>query len=192
MIPMVRLFVAVEIENQEVLSRVINIKRRIESCSSETALKVVEDENLHITLRFIGEVDEALVDDIVKALECASTHKKFTARLRGVGAFPSVSRPRVIWIGISEGATQLKLLRDCLERGLRRLGLPPEREDFTPHLTLARVKDFRPSKCLSELFAEASDIDAGTTHVTRVKLKKSTLTPRGPIYSDLFEVTLAD
>lgn len=192
MMPMVRLFIAVEIEDRSVFEKILNIKRRVEACSSEIDLKVVEDENLHITLRFIGEVDEALVGDVIKALERVSNYKKFFIRFKGVGAFPSVGRPRVVWLGVTEGVNQLKIIRDCVEVGLRRLGLRPEREEFTPHLTLARVKEFRPSRCLSEFFTEFSDVDVGTSPVTKVKLKKSTLTPKGPIYSDLFKAVLAE
>lgn len=192
MMRMVRLFIAVEIEDREVLERIIKIKNMIEACSSDISLKVVEDENLHITLRFIGEVDEALVSDLTKVLSCVTSYKKFVVRFKDIGAFPSISRPRVIWLGISEGVTQLKLLRDCVERGLKSLRIQADREDFTPHITLARVKELKPSKCLSKLFTELSDVDVGTSPVTRVKLKKSVLTPRGPIYSDIFEAMLAD
>ncbi|MEM0361426.1 MAG: RNA 2',3'-cyclic phosphodiesterase [Sulfolobales archaeon] len=190
--PMVRLFIAVEVEDRNVFEKILNIKKRVEACSSEVGLKAVEDENLHITLRFIGEVDEALVSDVIKALECVSNYRKFLIRFKGVGAFPSVGRPRVVWLGVTEGVTQLKLIRDCVEVGLRRLGLRPEREEFTPHLTLARVKEFRPSRCLSDFFTGFSDVDVGTSPVTKVVLKKSVLTPKGPIYSDLFKAVLAE
>jgi len=189
---MVRLFIAVEVEDRNVFEKILNIKKRVEACSSEVGLKAVEDENLHITLRFIGEVDEALVSDVIKALECVSNYRKFLIRFKGVGAFPSVGRPRVVWLGVTEGVTQLKLIRDCVEVGLRRLGLRPEREEFTPHLTLARVKEFRPSRCLSDFFTGFSDVDVGTSPVTKVVLKKSVLTPKGPIYSDLFKAVLAE
>lgn len=187
---MVRLFIAVEVEDHNTLRKIIEVKNRVSSCSSDLDLKVVEDENLHITLRFIGEVSEGIVNDVVKVLGCVSGLKKFSIRFRGLGAFPSIGRPRVIWLGVSEGAAQLKEVRDCIERGLRRLGFQAEREEFSPHLTLARVKEFKPSMCLSELFSELSDVDLGTSPITRVKLKKSVLTPRGPIYSDIFEVLL--
>jgi 2'-5' RNA ligase len=189
---MVRLFIAVEIEEEEVLSKVIMIRDRVVGCSSEVDLKGVEDENLHITLRFIGEVSDSLVQDIIKAMECVSGFKKFNIRLKGIGAFPTVSRPRVIWLGVTEGSAQLRIIRDCIEKGLRRLGIQAEREEFIPHITLARIKSFRPSRCLSNIFTELGDFEVGVTPVTKVKLKKSTLTPRGPIYSDLFEVGLAD
>lgn len=189
---MVRLFIAVEVEDLNTLKRIIDIKNRVNACSSYIDLKAVEDENLHMTLRFIGEVNEHLINDITNVLQCVSNFKRFSIRFRGVGAFPSVGRPRVIWLGVSEGSNQLKLIRDCIEKGLRRLGFQPEKEEFTPHLTLARVKEFKPSRCLSELFAELNDVDVGPSPVTKVKLKKSTLTPKGPIYSDLFEVLLAD
>ncbi len=192
MMCMVRLFIAVEVEDREVLGKIIEIKNMVEGCSSDVGLKVVEDENLHITLRFIGEVSEALVSDVVKVLSCVSSYKKFFIRFKDVGAFPSVSKPRVIWLGVSEGVTQLKLLRDCVERGLRGLGIQADREGFTPHITLARVKEFKPSRCLSKFFAELSSVDVGTSPVTRIKLKKSVLTSKGPIYSDLFEAVLAD
>jgi len=187
-----RVFIAVEIEDVRILNEIIRIRDRVAACSSDIDLKVVEDENLHITLRFIGEISDITVKDVIKVLEGIRGFKKFSIRLRGLGAFPSQSRPRVIWLGISDGSTQLKLIRDHIESGLRKLGISGEREEFVPHITLARIKSFRSNQCIANLFIELGNIEVGTSPVTRVKLKKSTLTPKGPIYTDLFEVQLAD
>lgn len=189
---MLRLFIAVEIEDANVFRKVIDIRDRVAACSSEVDLKSVEDENLHITLRFIGEVADTLVNDVISAMNVAKDFKKFTIRLGGLGAFPSQSRPRVIWIGVTEGTTQLRALRERINVGLRKLGISEEREVFTPHLTLARIKAFRSSRCLANLFMELGNLDVGITPVTSIKLKKSVLTPKGPIYTDIFEVKLAD
>jgi len=191
---MVRLFIAVEVEDPNTLRNIISIRDRVASCTSEVDLKPVEDENIHITLRFIGEVAESSVKDIIKSLEGVRHVRRFHISVRGLGAFPSMSRPRVIWLGISEGAQQLKLIRDIIEDNLRKLGIRAEREEFVPHITLARIKSLRGggSKCLSDLFLGLGNVEVGTSPVSLIKLKRSTLTPRGPIYNDVFEVKLAD
>ena len=119
-------------------------------------------------MRFIGEVSEFLVKDIITALESVKHVKKFHIKVKGLGAFPSLNKPRVIWLGISEGASQLKLIRNIIEDHLRKLSIRAEKEEFIPHITLARIKSLRSggSKCLScLLYTSPSPRDLSTSRM---------------------------
>ncbi len=183
---MLRVFIAVDIEDPLLLSRIERIKDSV--VSTGVPMKPVETENLHITLRFIGEVPVGVVEEIKREVLQGLAFRSFTVRLVGLGAFPSPMRPRVVWIGVREGVEELRALRDEIERGLRRLGVRPDDKEFHPHLTLARIKGSRNLQALVKLINEMQDYEVGSFTVTSVRLKKSTLTRRGPIYETLMEV----
>ncbi|MDK2383416.1 MAG: RNA 2',3'-cyclic phosphodiesterase, partial [Candidatus Korarchaeota archaeon] len=112
----------------------------------------------------------------------------FPMHLRGVGAFPKVSRPNVVWIGVDEGRDVFIGMAKELDRSLAKLGFRRETKGFEPHLTIARVKGY--SGDLPEIIRRISDVDIGVIEVKEVRFKKSTLTPQGPIYETLYGVKL--
>ena len=178
----IRTFVAVDIEGEEVLSKIREVQSEITLSSAR--IKLVEPENLHLTLKFLGEVEEGRIPLIVKALgEAVSSFKEFKITLKGVGAFPKVSRPNVIWIGVGDGREKLIELANSVENSLRRVGFPKEKRPYEPHLTIARVK-YRSSD-LPTLIRKVEGTFIGDVSVREVRLKKSTLTPKGPIYETL-------
>jgi 2'-5' RNA ligase len=182
---MLRVFIAVDIENPLIISRLERIKDSI--IATGVPMKPVETQNMHITLRFIGEVPLAIVEE-VKNILTSFKFSKFRIVLQGVGAFPTITRPRVIWVGVREGGEELKKIRDEIEKSLRALGVKPERQEFHPHVTLARIKGSRNIHSLVRLLAELSDVEVGEMIVSSIRLKKSTLTRSGPIYETLLEV----
>lgn len=186
-----RLFVAVEIENNEVLRDVIRFRDAIVSCSKGKGIKGVEDENIHLTLRFIGEVPDSYVPQISECVTRASEFTKFQIRIEGVGAFPSVSRPRVLWVGITEGFDKLRSIRSKLEECLRRYA-EPDKEEFVPHITVGRVKGSYDPACLKNVISAYENALFGFTQVSKVKLKRSILRPEGPVYTDVTVVDLKD
>jgi 2'-5' RNA ligase len=179
-----RLFIAVDVEDPLVLSRLASVRDTIASAGGR--FKPVETHNMHFTIRFLGEVDERLVEDIYSVLQQV-VFKPFRVRIKGVGAFPSLSRPRVIWAGVEEGLEELREIRRQVEAGVRRLGFRPEKEDFIPHITLLRVKSRIPPNA-AKLLAEYADYEFGYIEVRVLRLKQSILTSRGPIYRTLREV----
>lgn len=183
---MPRLFVAVDIEDPLVVSRIALVKETL--ASTRVPMKPVENHNLHVTIRFIGEVSEALTTTIMERVMRNLEFERFEIELKGLGAFPSEARPRVVWIGVSRGHDELKKIRDSIEKGLRSIGIPPERGEFKPHLTIARIKGARNTSSLVKLIEEYSDYEFGSIVVESVRLKKSTLTRQGPIYETLLEV----
>ncbi len=190
-IKLIRLFIAVEIEDANVLKRVISFRDQVIACGRGGGIKAVEDENIHLTIRFIGEVPEALLPSIEKCLDLCASVKKFKVIVKGVGAFPNISRPRVIWVGVEEGADKFRQLRRILDECLKDI-VRPDKHEFTPHITVARIKGGVDRECIASLISENQDQIFGEYTVTTVKLKRSILRPQGPLYIDLKSVKLGD
>jgi 2'-5' RNA ligase len=150
-------------------------------------LKLVKPQNIHLTIRFLGDISPAMVDAIYEEMKQLS-FTPFTVELTGLGAFPKLNYPRVVWAGIRKGANELKNVFGQLEPRLRGLGFKPDNKGFSPHLTIARVRTGRNKDQLIKLIQELEDHEFGAVKAECVRLKKSDLTPKGPIYSTLREV----
>ncbi len=183
-----RVFIAVDIDKEDIVARL----RELEGHLMETrvSMKLVEPENLHITIRFIGEVPNYIVDDIRSHVIARLRFKPFTLRLSGVGAFPSPSNARVVWIGVAQGFEELKAIRDQVDSMLRDIGVALEPEEFSPHVTIARLKE-RGHPAIVRFLADFANYEAGEQEVNVVRLKKSILTPRGPIYETIAEAKVS-
>lgn len=143
-------------------------------------------DHLHVTLKFLGATDEDRLPAVREALaRAAGTASAFTLALRGLGAFPTPSRPRVIWAGAAEGAGALAALAGTVDRELVALGVPPETRPFASHVTLGRVREPRRAPRLAEALATASERVFGTVTVDRLTLMRSDLSPRGARYTEL-------
>ena len=171
-----RCFVAVDLP-EEIKLKIPEVQQKI----AMDGLKMVEPELVHITLKFLGEVPERRIDQITDAL-ARIRFTPFQARIRGVGAFPGRTI-RVIWLGATGSFEELAA---AVESALEPFGFEQDKR-FSAHATLARVKDPSLSRLLSERISGMSDLDLGEFTVERFVLKKSTLTPRGPIYEDIAE-----
>jgi 2'-5' RNA ligase len=185
---MLRMFIAVKVAQslREAVSGLIDGLR-----SSGGDVKWVKPENLHLTLKFLGNVDEARVDEIEKAVSRASDETApFEISLSGVGAFPAPKRPRVIWVGVLEGKDTLVSLSERIEDRLAVIGFEKEKRGFSPHLTVGRLRrGGRPGDLPDRLGVQ---FDTAACTVQRIYLMKSTLTPRGPIYEELRQVVLEE
>ena len=181
-----RCFISVDIEDQALLDALEEAQRRLETAGAD--LKRVERENIHITVRFLGDVREGLVGELQR-LVSGTVFDPFRVELRGLGVFPSLRRPRVVWVGISDGVEELTDIFRRLERELVGMGFRPESRGFSPHITLARVRSGRNRERLAEeLRGRASEFFGGF-EIEHIRLKKSVLTPRGPIYTTIAEST---
>lgn len=177
-----RLFVAVELPG-ELRSLIGKLMSRL--MGREPGAKWVAEENLHITLRFIGEVGEADAEDIRRALAGVRA-EAFTVSVGELGGFPlGARRYRVIWLGVSQGAGELARLAREVNRALEFLG--PERGEFHPHITLARARRGRelPRSLLSGVNPPEFSF-----RVRAFSLMRSTLRPEGPLYQRLEEYPL--
>lgn len=159
--------------------------RRHAACVAWTA-----EANLHVTLKFLGGVEEARLGEIEAALRRAETVPVFEVQVRGLGAFPSAARARVLWAGTSESAAFMRLASD-VDRALGAVGFPAEARGFTPHVTLGRVREPRRDPALAAALAAAASRPFGSLRVDRVSLMRSDLSPRGARYTELAAVPLS-
>jgi 2'-5' RNA ligase len=181
----IRSFLAIDLENQLVLKKLGDAQNLLFKTGAD--LKLVEPDNIHITLRFLGEIKPATIEKVFEEMKKVQ-FAPFDVRMHGLGAFPNVHYPRVVWAGITEGAEQLKNIFSQLEPRLRSLGFTPDSKGFSPHLTIARVRSGRNKAQLAEFIVKNADYDFGLIRAECLRLKKSDLTPKGPIYSTLKEV----
>jgi len=140
--------------------------------------------NLHITLKFLGGVDESRLAEIGDALRRAASVCAFDVAVQGLGAFPTLARPRVVWAGTAAAPAFVRLAEDT-DRALVALGFPAEVRGFTSHVTLGRVREPRRDAPLAAALAAAAARPFGTLRVGRVSLMRSDLSPRGARYTEL-------
>ena len=179
-----RSFIAFDLDNEAVLRNLTRVQSLILKTGAD--VKLVEPENVHITLRFLGNVTADMAERVFEGMK--KIHfAPFDVKIQGAGAFPNVRYPRVVWAGITEGATQLKSTFSQLEQHLVELGFAPDPKGFSPHLTIARVRSGRNKDALAEYITKNSDYEFGIVRAQCLRLKRSELTPRGPIYSTLKE-----
>jgi len=183
----VRCFLAVDVKDEKVLTNIEKVQRKLEDSGSE--LKLVSKENLHFTLKFLGEVEEERIKDIIRVLKDVE-FSKFKSTYKGMGVFPNFFRINVIWVGVDlVSEVKFKELNFILEEKLYNLGFPKDRS-FVPHLTISRVKSNKNKDKLVSIIREYEDYEFGSEEVKSFVLKKSLLTPKGPIYSNLAEFPL--
>ena len=175
-------FVSADIEPNQQLTGILN-----ELSASRADIKVVKPGLLHVTLKFLGQTDEKLVPDIETrmAAACAGI-PPFTIRLKGMGAFPSLSNIRVVWVGIEHGEP-LARIAEALEKSMIELGFNEEKRGFKPHLTLARMRSGRNMGNVQIILKENAASEFGDYRIDKISLKKSVLSPQGPTYSDVHE-----
>ncbi len=182
---MFRGFIAVEVASSRKLEE---FSRTVKA--TDAPLKMINLEIIHVTLKFLGDTDEKIIPEIESVMkDAASGISPFTVKIKGTGAFPNLNRLSVIWAGM-EGAESLGQIAEKLNKGLEPLGFKPERKKFSPHVTVARVKGGRNKDKLVEAIQNYQDEEFAEVEVNRIILKKSVLTPQGPIYSDVVEVKL--
>jgi 2'-5' RNA ligase len=142
--------------------------------------------NFHLTVKFLGAVDTDRLPDVERALgDAVAGVPPFALTLRGLGAFPSAARPRVIWAGTADGAAELAGVAVRVERTLSPLGFPAEGRAFSAHVTLGRVRTPRRNPKLAEVLAASASVELVSVPVARVSLMRSDLSPRGARYSEL-------
>jgi RNA 2',3'-cyclic 3'-phosphodiesterase len=182
-----RLFVAAEIDPTlaRELARVAGeVRKRVDSRAPRARLTWVAEDRLHFTIRFIGEVDDFRASTIKTSLAPPLPLEPFELTMAGIGAFPPTSRPRVIWAGIRDGSDGLAAVEREVTARLATCGIPPEGREYSPHLTLARVRDAASLRA-REVLESVPQGPFGTTRVDAITLFESRLSPKGPTYVPL-------
>ena len=187
-----RLFVGIELDD------------RVRSAAAEIAGSLARDlarhvearwiasANLHITLWFLGEVEESRVEAVTRALDAPFRERAFDLEISGAGVFPPSGPPRVLWLGVTAGADSLVRLNEQLGTRLPPLGFEPERRTYSAHLTIARIKDLArgtSSRDIREAVRKET-ARAGRCRIGAVTLFRSRLSPKGASYEALLRVPL--
>jgi 2'-5' RNA ligase len=184
----VRLFVAVEIAG-EIRKKLAEFQDALKKVDADVGW--IAPENLHITLKFIGSIDEEKIEAITNIIKDSVTHiRPFDLDYRGVGILPAEKNPRVIFVEVIDGGGVLVKIHERLDNQLMALGVEHEDRKFKAHLTVGRIKTRRNVRKLIENLNSYNGFDFGSEHVTQVVLMKSNLSPEGPIYTKLHGVDL--
>lgn len=154
-------------------------------------MRWVSPEKIHLTLKFFGNIEESRIDPIFESIEEPLRKTlPFFLKVRGIGAFPHLKNPRVIWIGLVDEREILASLQKLIEAPLEKIGFRPEDRPFHPHLTLGRMKSSRGKQDLVGRMERYREEEFGDFQVERAVLFKSDLRPSGPIYTRLRELRL--
>ena len=177
----VRAFLAIDLDD-DLKPKINKIIKQFKQ--TDARIKYVELANLHLTLKFFGDIDtnglSLLEDAITNVLE---DFNPFSIKIKGCGAFPNSNHIKVIWVGIDEDSI-IKDMHDKLDKEFARIGFDRDKK-FSTHLTIGRMKSAKNKNKVKSTIEEYEGFDIGEMEVRQISLKKSTLTPAGPIYDDI-------
>lgn len=175
-----RCFIAIDLP-KDIKEEINSVEKMFGSFSS---LKIVKPDNLHLTLKFLGDVEEEKIENIKRILkEIAQNHKQISVFLNKVGLFPNEKYIRVVWIGISNDNDLINIQKE-IDNKLETLNFKKEKT-FTTHITIARVKGKQEKESLLKVVEQLKAYVGPKFKVDSIHLMKSTLTPEGPIYEEL-------
>jgi len=182
-----RTFVAIELP-EEIRREIGKVQDMLKKDEEPSRIKWVEVENIHLTLKFLGELSAERVQDLSRGVEEALVgYSPFPISFKEIGAFPNWGRARVIWIGVEEGKEGVTRIQRKIEDSLARLQFEPEERSFQPHITIGRVKEGRGILKNPGVVFKSEPFPVG-----HVSIMKSTLTPKGPIYERIRVVPLKE
>ena len=178
-------FIAVDID---AFPKLLDFEKEIKD--SKSNIKLIKPENIHITLKFLGDTDINLIEEINNILEnIVKEIKPFKIKLEGAGFFPNKNYIKIIWIGIKK-EEQLKIIAQKIDNQLFKMGFKREGRKFSPHLTIGRVRSAKNKDKILKIIEKYKDFQFAEIKVNAIKLKKSELTPKGPIYTDIKKIKL--
>jgi 2'-5' RNA ligase len=188
----IRSFIAIELP-EAVKLNLSQLEAQLKS-GRQTSVKWVAPESIHLTLKFLGNIVVESTKDIAQAMaEAAQGIPPFRLEVKDLGVFPNLQRVQVAWVGVHGEIDKLSQLQQRLDSNLLRLGFAPEGRPFTPHLTIARLRD-NASPAERQAFGQliaSTRFEAGAFTVDAISLMKSQLTREGPIYSRISQVALS-
>lgn len=183
-----RVFIAVELP-ASIQQEVAALQASLRATGAD--VKWVEPQNLHLTLKFLGNVEETRIAPLIEALRAATLpHAPCTLHLEGIGAFPNIRSPRVIWVGVSQGQPPLTALAQAVEQACVGLGFPAQERPFSAHLTIGRI---RSRDRLAHLIKQLQVAEFCASHpapADHLTLFQSVLSPKGPTYTPLAKIPL--
>lgn len=187
---MIRAFIAVNF-NPKIQRSIKYMQNHLRKTNCD--IKWVQPENIHITLKFFGNIETKQTDAIKQML---ANHyqrtKPFKIELTQLGAFPNVNLPRILWIGLRDNKQRLNQIAISLQKALTKIGFEGNQKSFSPHITIGRIRSLKNTELLSESISKYQVPRGLTQIITTIILYKSTLTSVGPNYESLYHVTLTD
>jgi RNA 2',3'-cyclic 3'-phosphodiesterase len=181
----IRSFIAIPL-NPEIISRIEKTQKELKTLPAD--VKWVNPKSIHLTLKFLGNIDEGKVEVIAQGIQNGMRgFKLWSATVKNVGAFPSLRSPRVVWVGIEDQGGQLVRLQNQIEKKMANLGFEKEKRAFSPHLSLGRVRSPRGKDDLVKYLFDERERVFGEINIDRIILFKSELKPTGAIYTALRE-----
>lgn len=182
----VRSFLAIELQT-ELKEEINNTIKKFKKINTD--IKYVSTENIHLTLKFFGNINNTQIEQISKATKnVLKNFNQFKIEIQGIGTFPNQNHIKVIWIGIKNNNTLSNLQKE-LDKEFNKIGFPKEK-NYKSHLTIGRMKTAKNKQKVQETIKENENIIIGEMTVKNVYLKKSNLTPNGPVYENLEEFLL--
>jgi 2'-5' RNA ligase len=192
--PFIRCFIAIELP-ENVKAQLTELETTLKTRSPQI-VKWVEPGGIHLTLKFLGEVPEEQIDEIIMGIEDAvAGTTSFGLEISGVGAFPNLSRVQVVWVGVKGELDKLLALEQRVESNMEQIGFPKENRDFSPHLTLGRVRneaELADRQKVGKLLSTMTFAPQQTFTTTSVYLIRSQLMRTGAVYTPLKEVKLKE
>jgi 2'-5' RNA ligase len=183
----IRTFIAIEIP-ASILEKISSFQNMLKMYNAD--VRWVRPESIHLTLKFLGDVEQKSIDRLNSAIQDASKRiDPFMVSICGAGTFPNDRRPRIIWVGVKEGIQKLELLVSNLEDCLSKLGFNKEEKRFRPHLTLGRVRSIHNINSTIEAMY-SSEFKGGMFEASEIVLMKSDLKPTGAVYNILKKTKL--
>ena len=185
-----RCFIAISLP-YELKAKISGIQEKLKAAGADVSW--TRPEGMHLTLKFFGEIEDKRIPKIEKALDAVVDGiPTFTLSVSGMGTFPDMRRPRVIWIGLKEDGGNLLRLQKGVEEELKKTGFPSEDRRFTPHITLGRIRSNKNTDKLLRLIEEGKVEELGSFDVSEVHLIKSELKPAGAEYTELYSIILSN
>jgi RNA 2',3'-cyclic 3'-phosphodiesterase len=182
----IRCFISIDVEDPKILSGVRAVQSSLRNVGAD--LRIVGGENVHVTLKFLGNVQPEIMSKVKNVLS-GMKFSPFTLELKGAGAFPNLNRISIIWVGIGTGAAEVEAIYDQVEHGMSGIGFARENRSFSPHITIARVRTGREREELAKLLGDLTENSFGSFTAEKVRLKQSILRPGGAEYRTLYEAT---
>lgn len=193
-LPVIRAFIAIDL-TPDVQERLDQVSNQLKELLGKSPIRWVPVENIHLTLKFLGNVSMANLEVLTNIIQTvASGYQPFEISIGGLGAYPRLHRPRVIWVGV-EAPQELAMAQRSLETETARLGYAQEDRSFSPHLTLGRVSrnaSTRDIRATAEVLDSFTVGFLGVVRVNAVHLYQSDLKPDGAVYKCLFSATLGE
>lgn len=185
-----RLFIAIPVI-PKLRRKFFNLANQLKTTGAD--VKWVSEENFHITLKFLGDTPQENIDELIKVMEATlSDFEPFRLKFNGVGVFPNMKRPKVVWIGLGAAHREMAAMAEAIEEAVEPLGFEKESRPFKSHLTIGRVRSTRGTPDLIKQMERLKDFDGGSMKLEEIHLMQSELTGSGPIYTVLHRFPLKD